>query len=57
MSIVVRHPVVGFTRPQYDEVSRRMEAYADGDPYRLPMPAVLVTATRPAESQLTAGNR
>ena len=25
MSIVVRHPVVGLTRQQYDEVSRRME--------------------------------
>ncbi len=25
MSIVVRYPVVGLTRQQYDEVSRRME--------------------------------
>ena len=26
MSVVVRYPLVGLTRQQYDEVSRRMEA-------------------------------
>lgn len=33
-----------------------MAAYAHGGVYRVPMPAVLVTATKPAEPEPRAGN-
>ena len=41
MSVVVRYPVAGLTRQQYDEVSRRMEEGGEWPPDGLQMHVLL----------------